>query len=147
MIAFLDATRMEAHVVSHHRDVGTVVDSDTAPRGSTLYSFAPKAVWESTLLAQRIESDALEKRGFSRWSIRHHVWRAILAQAIFQSLIFLIGGWHAVVLTLAGMVIARFWVETFNYFQHYGQVRVPGSPIERRHVWKPFWRALAAGRI
>ena len=36
------------------------------------------------------------------------------------------------------MVIARFWVETFNYFQHYGQVRVAGSPIEKRHVWNHF---------
>jgi p-cymene methyl-monooxygenase len=26
-------------------------------------------------------------------------------------------------------------VETFNYFQHYGLVRVEGAPIERRHVW------------
>ncbi|NPT57063.1 alkane 1-monooxygenase [Paraburkholderia elongata] len=137
-ICFLDPTRMEAHVVSHHRDVGTAHDSDTAARGETLYSFAPKAVLESTLLAQRIESDALEKRGFARWSIRHHLWRAILAQVLFQSLIYWIGGWASVGLALVAMVIARFWVETFNYFQHYGQVRVAGSPIEKRHVWNHF---------
>jgi p-cymene monooxygenase len=137
-ICYLDATRMEAHVVSHHRDVGTADDSDSAARGETLYSFAPKAVLESTLLAQRIESDALEKRGFGRWSIRHHIWRAILAQLLFQALLFSIGGWTAVGLALVGMVVARFWVETFNYFQHYGQVRVEGAPIEKRHVWNHF---------
>jgi alkane 1-monooxygenase/p-cymene monooxygenase len=137
-VCYLDSTRMEAHVVSHHRDVGTVDDSDTAARGETLYSFAPKAVWESTLLAQRIECDALEKRGFSRWSIRHHLWRAILAQLIFQAMIYAIGGWEAVAVALCSMVIARFWIETFNYFQHYGQVRVEGTPIEKRHVWNHF---------
>lgn len=145
-VCYLDPTRMEAHVVSHHRDVGTADDSDSAERGQTLYSFAPAAVVESTLLAQRIESDALEKRGFGRWSIRHHLWRAILAQVLFQSLLYSIDGWMAVGLALGAMVIARYWIETFNYFQHYGQVRVEGTPIEKRHVWNhlsPLSRLLA----
>ncbi len=137
-VCYLDPTRMEAHVVSHHRDVGTIVDSDTARRGETLFSFAPAAVIESTKLSQRVESEALEKRGFGRWSIRHHLWRAILAQVIFQSILFTIGGWRAVGFSLAAMVIARYWVETFNYFQHYGQVRIEGTPIEKRHVWNHF---------
>ncbi len=137
-VCFLDPTRMEAHVVGHHIDVGTAVDSDTAARGETLYSFAPKAVFKSTVQAQKFLSDALEKRGNSRWSIRHGLWGAILAQVLFQSLLYAVGGWKAVLLALAAMVIARFWVETFNYFQHYGQVRVAGSPIEKRHVWNHF---------
>jgi hypothetical protein len=33
------------------------------------------------------------------------------------------------------MSVARLWVESFNYFQHYGLVRVDGAPIEKRHVW------------
>jgi p-cymene monooxygenase len=137
-VCYLDATRMEAHVVSHHRDVGTIDDSDTAARGQTLYSFAPAAVVESTLLSQRIECEALEKRGFARWGIRHHLWRAILAQVIFNAGLYSIGGWPAVGLALTAMVVARFWIETFNYFQHYGQVRVEGTPIEKRHVWNHF---------
>jgi len=137
-ICFLDATRMEAHVVGHHIDVGTVEDTDTAARGETLYSFAPSAVVRSTIQAQMIECASLEKRGFARWSIRHKLWRAILAQIVFQTLLYWLGGWTAVALALGAMVIARFWVETFNYFQHYGQVRVIGSPIEKRHVWNHF---------
>lgn len=137
-ICYLDATRMEAHVVGHHIDVGTIEDTDTAARGMTLYNFAPYAVVRSTIQAQMIECDSLEKRGFSRWSIRHKLWRAILAQILFQVLMYQIGGWKAVALALSAMVIARFWIETFNYFQHYGQVRVVGSPIEKRHVWNHF---------
>lgn len=137
-MCFLDSTRMEAHVVGHHIDVATVDDTDTAARGETLYSFAPAAVVRSTIQAQMFDCAALEKRGFGRWSIRHKLWRAILAQIIFQSLLFWLGGWMAVALALTAMVIARFWVETFNYFQHYGQVRVIGSPIEKRHVWNHF---------
>ena len=104
-------------------------------RGKTLYNFAPSAVKLSTIQEQMIECDALEKRGYGRWSIRHKLWRAILSQLIFQSLMFWIGGWTAVAMALGAMVIARYWVETFNYFQHYGLIRLPGAPIERHHVW------------
>lgn len=137
-VCYLDSTRMEAHVVGHHIDVGTPEDSDTAARGETLYSFAPKAVWKTTLQAQRFLSDALEKKGYGRWSIRHALWRALLALGLFLALLQAVGGTEAVVVSLCAMVIARFWIETFNYFQHYGQVRVAGQPIEKRHVWNHF---------
>jgi p-cymene monooxygenase len=134
-VCYLDCTRDIGHVVGHHIDVGTVKDSDTAARGETLYSFAPKAVWRTTIECQKTESDALEKRGLGRWSIHHRLWKAIVAQLVFQGVLFAIGGVAAVGLALASMILARFWIETFNYFQHYGQVRVVGTPIERRHVW------------
>jgi alkane 1-monooxygenase/p-cymene monooxygenase len=137
-ICFLDPTRMEGHVVGHHIEVCTADDSDTALRGQSLYGFTPRAVVRSTILCQRILSDALEKKGFGRWSIRHPLWRAILSQIIFQALMYWIGGWAAVGAALAAMLLARMWVESFNYFQHYGQVRVVGAPIEKRHVWNHF---------
>jgi len=145
-VCFLDPTRMEAHVVGHHIEVGTAHDSDTAARGETLYSFSPKAVVKTTIKAQMIMSEALERKGYGRWSIRHPLWRAILSQVIFQSLLWWIGGWDAVAAALAAMLVARLWVESFNYFQHYGQVRVVGAPIEKRHVWnhlKPMSRLAA----
>lgn len=145
-ICYLDCTREIAHVVGHHIDVATEKDSDTSPRGVSLYAFTPKAVINSTKDAWRTESDALEKQGYDRWSIRHRLWKAILAQVIAQSLFYMIGGWPAVVLALCAMITARFWVESFNYFQHYGLIRVEGGAISRRHVWnhfKPLSRILA----
>lgn len=144
-ICYLDSTREIAHVVGHHIDVATVKDADTAPRGASLYSFTPRAVVVSTIEALRTESDSLEKQGYGRWSIRHRLWKAILAQLIFQTILHLIGGWTANAVALGGMVGARFWVESFNYFQHYGLVREVGTPIGRRHVWnhlKPLSRVL-----
>lgn len=137
-VCFLDPTRMEAHVVGHHIDVGTSLDSDTALRGETLYNFSPRAVVKSTIHAQNIMSEALARKGHARWSIRHPLWRALLAQVLFQGALWLIGGWPAVAAAVAAMLTARLWVESFNYFQHYGQVRVVGAPIEKRHVWNHF---------
>lgn len=145
-VCFLDSTRMEAHVLGHHIDVGTDEDSDTAKRGETLYNFSPMAVVKSTLQAQKIMCDALERKGQGRWSIGHPLWRAILALGLFLGLMAWIGGGAAVAAALAAMLVARLWIESFNYFQHYGQVRVAGSPIEKRHVWnhlKPLSRLTA----
>jgi len=134
-LCILDATREIGHVVGHHIDVASVRDCDTAPRGATLYGFTPRCVIETTKLDLRLEAVALRKRGLSPWNIRHRMYRAIAAQVVMQSLLFAIAGWQGVIFGLAGMIVSRFWVESFNYFQHYGFTRVPGTPIGRRHAW------------
>ena len=134
-VCYLDCTRDIAHVMGHHLDVATVEDSDTAPRGADLYSFTGKALVASTLCSFRTECDALERRGKGRWSLGHRVYGAATAQITMQTAAYLIGGWTAVAGCLTAMFVARCWAESFNYFQHYGLVRVVGSPIARRHVW------------
>jgi len=141
-VCYLDCTREIAHVTAHHLDVATEHDADTAPRGTDLYSFTVKAVFQSTRDSWRLENESLEKQGKIRWSIHHRLWKAILAQVVMKSVVYAIGGSPAVILVLAGMVGARFWVESFNYFQHYGLIRVGGGAISRCHVWKFFEAAL-----
>jgi alkane 1-monooxygenase/p-cymene monooxygenase len=137
-VVFLDAMRMEVHVVGHHRDVGTAEDIDTAPRGTNLYAFVGRSMVESFRWELKLDADNLEKRGYGRYSIRHSVWRALLAIVVFLGIIYALGGWAAVGLSFIAMVIARFWVEAFNYYQHFGQVRITGAPIEKRHVWNHY---------
>lgn len=134
-LCIFDCTRDIGHVVGHHIDVATPADGDTSPRGMSLYAFTPKAVVESTRYALQKEAGALKKMGLSPWNIRHRVYRALLALLIFHAVMFLIGGWPAVGIALAAQLVSRLWVESFNYFQHYGLIRLPGAPIGRRHVW------------
>jgi hypothetical protein len=144
-ICYLDCTREIAHVVGHHIHVATKQDGDTAPRGTNLYAFSARAVITSTIESNRTESDSLQTQGYGRWSIRHRIWKALLAQVIAQSVFYVLGGWRANAIALAGMIIARFWIESFNYFQHYGLIRVEGGAISRRHVWnhlKPLSRIM-----
>jgi alkane 1-monooxygenase/p-cymene monooxygenase len=134
-IVYFDCTRSVAHVIGHHIDVATTVDSDTSLRGKDLYSFTVGALVESTHTSMRAECDALEKRGKGRWSLGHRLWKAIAMMIVMQTPIYFIGGWHAVALCMLAMFVARVWAESFNYFQHYGLVRAPGAPIAARHVW------------
>lgn len=134
-LCYFDVTRDIAHVMGHHIDVATAPDSDTADRGLNLYSFTAGALVESTRTSMRAECAALEKRGKGLWSLGHRIYKLILAQLIIQVAFFAIGGWKAVLACLTAMLIGRIWAESFNYFQHYGLIRVPGAPIQKRHVW------------
>jgi p-cymene monooxygenase len=131
----LDGMRDVEHVVYHHIDVSTPLDISTAPRGTSIYAYTPKTVYEVIRVSLKAECDALQKRGFGRWNLRHRLWKIMAIQIVFQSLMFALGGWRAVACTLAAMTMARVWVEMFSYFQHYGQTRVPGTAIGKRHVW------------
>jgi p-cymene monooxygenase len=144
-VCYLDCTREIAHVVGHHINVATDKDADTAPRGTSLYPFTGKAVIKSTIEANRTEAEGLRRQGYTPWGWRHRIWKAILAQAIMQSALYAIGGGRANGVALGGMIVARFWIESFNYFQHYGLIRVHGGAIARRHVWnhlKPLSRVM-----
>ena len=134
-LCIFDCTRDIGHVVGHHIDVATTEDGDTAARGQDLYTFTAKAVVESTKYALNMEAKALRKKGLSPWNINHRAYRALLALVIFHAIIFAIGGWRANAVALCGQLVARVWVESFNYFQHYGVIRLKGAPIGRRHLW------------
>lgn len=57
-----DSMRDIAHVVGHHIDVATTKDGDTAARGTSLYTFVIKAVWEQTVWDVSMESKSLRSR-------------------------------------------------------------------------------------
>jgi p-cymene methyl-monooxygenase len=131
----LDGMRDLEHVVCHHLDVSTHKDLSTAPRGTSIYAYTPHAVKHVIAASIRVESELMRKKGYGPYNIRHRMWRILAIQVVFHSLLYALGGWTAVACVLAAMFAARCWTESFSYFQHYGQTRVPGTPIGRRHVW------------
>lgn len=134
-ICMFDGIRDIGHVVGHHIDVCTPKDGDTAPRGQTMYAFAMNELYVSTKICLDLESASLRRKGYSPWNWRNRLWLFALVQLLFQSIVLAIGGWVAVVVALTSMVLARIWIEGLNYFQHYGLIRVEGTPIGYRHVW------------
>jgi p-cymene methyl-monooxygenase len=97
-------------------------------------------MYHSFVTSQRMETERLEKEGHARWSIRHRIWRAAFGLILFEGAMYLIGGLAGMIACIAAGLLARFLLESFNYFQHYGQVRMPGTPIMKRHVWNHFGR-------
>lgn len=130
-----DGMRDLEHVIDHHITVSTNKDISTAPRGTSIYKYTPWALYHTITASIAAESKLLVKKGHGPFNIRHRMWKIAAIQVVFHSILFALGGWTAVLCVMAAMISARAWTESFSYFQHYGQTRVPGTPIGRRHVW------------
>jgi p-cymene methyl-monooxygenase len=132
---YMDCTRSAAHMMSHHIHVGTPKDADTPIRGENMYSFILRTIPENYRELYNLEKEALAKRGLSVWAWQGRFTKAIVAYLAFLGVLLVVGGPAGLAAGFAATLIARLWVEAFNYLQHVGLIRVPGEPIEPRHVW------------
>lgn len=130
-----DPNRDIAHVITHHIHLDTAKDSDTPRRGQTIYSF----VFQATVGAYRdtweMEREILIRRGFSPWNWRNRMWLQAGLLLAVPLAVGLGGGIAAGLVTVAVMAITKLVLEGFNYFQHYGLIRVEGAPVEFHHAW------------
>lgn len=130
-----DPNRDIAHVKGHHLDLDTPADSDSAYRGELIYTFVFRASWGAYAEAVKGEAERLRRLGRSPWSLRNRTYQQVLLLALLPGLCGYFAGATAALIAVASMLIAKGLVEAFNYFQHYGLVRVPGAPVEKRHAW------------
>lgn len=141
-----DPLRRLAHLRGHHVQLGLADDPDTARRGETIYAFILRAAVGASREAFRSEQVRLARRGRSVWSWRSDVVRSLALTVAVLGAVGLAAGVAAMGVVALGFGLARLLLESFNYLQHYGIVRVPGTPHERRHTWShlsPVVRSVA----
>jgi len=134
------------HVNSHHIETNTEADIDTPPRGMSVYPF----MWRLAVYMHK-NSFSQEKRrlsayGKSVWfSPGSRVLWQILGYFIVLGVFYTANGWRSAAAALATSTIGFFIVTIFSYIQHYGLIKVPGTPLEKRHAWnhtKPISRVM-----
>lgn len=130
-----NATLEVAHVFGHHSEVGTHKDPATARRGEGVYRFFVRSTVGQVGQAWRIERARLAAQTPPwRW-LRNRVVRGFVRSGLVAAAFLASGGASA----LAWFLLASTWnkllLEALNYMEHYGLVRVPGTPIEPRHAW------------
>jgi toluene methyl-monooxygenase len=141
LVAFLctaaigDPLRRLAHLRGHHAKLGLAIDSDTARRGETIYAFMIRAAIGGTREAFASERARLAKLGASIWSWRSDMVRSLVLTAAALGLVGGFFGLRALGVVAAGFAVSRLLLESFNYLQHYGLVRAPGTRFGRRHSW------------
>lgn len=123
------------HVLGHHLYLDTPADSDTPVRGQSIYSFMWQAWWGKRQSCWSASVNALHKRGKSLWHPKNPIYVEIGLLGVLFGLMYVAAGPAGVVLAVPAMVFSMLLAEGFNYLQHYGLVRVPGSPIELHHAW------------
>ena len=123
------------HVQGHHKNVGLSSDPATAKRGEGLYRFFVRSSIQEHRDAWKIERKRLTKRGHYLISYHNNLILGYARSTLITAIIFLISGWNGVFMFLGIAVIAKLFLEAVNYMEHYGLVRVPGTPVALHHSW------------
>lgn len=136
LLAFTgDASFAIEHVHGHHLNVATPEDPATARRGENVYAFTLRSTLGSYRSAWAIEKRRLERLGHSVWSWRSRMHRGNLMTIVLAGIFYAFGGGFALSLFVVTAIYGKAYLEFVNYIEHYGLVRVPGTPVEPRHSW------------
>ena len=134
---------VSAHLLVHHRFVGTVDDPSTSRLGESYYAYMFRAWYGACRLGYAAEAKRL--RQVQRGPLENPFVGYVAGGVYFLVLTFGVGGWSGVVWYLALCVFAQQQLLLCDYVQHYGLVRTSTSdgrlePINDRHSWNaPQW--------
>lgn len=132
---YMDPNRDMAHVKTHHLELDTVNDSDTPRRGQTIYSFIFSASYGAYKDALNMEAESLRRQGKSPWHLSNRAYQAIVLILSVPAICAAVAGPWAAAVAATAMPVAKAVIEGFNYFQHFGLIRVEGAPIQLHHAW------------
>ena len=136
MLAFSwDCAFAIEHVYGHHKNVGLPEDPATAKMRESLYKFILNAMFKEHIGAWKIEMARLKRRNFNPIGIQNKMIIGYLRSIIIMFLAFYIGGVVGMATFLLCSFLAKALLETINYSEHYGIVRLKGEPVCRRHSW------------
>lgn len=132
MSAFCLYGHMYVEHLHHHATMGDVAAGETAPRGSSIYWFAPTDFVHGLRNAWTVET-ARVRRGGEPW------WRNGVLQGYALSLALALAfagfGGAALVLFVGQAVFAVYCFEVITYVHHYGLVRREDEEPGPQHAW------------
>ena len=116
----------------HHATVGDVAEGATAPRGMSVYRFAPADFLHGMRNASRVERGRLrrERRPFWHNRVVHDYAGTVLLGGGAAAL-----GWAPLVLFIGQAIFAVYCFEVITYVHHYGLVRNDGEEPGAQHAW------------
>jgi hypothetical protein len=136
LLAFtFDASFSIEHVHGHHARVSTCEDPATARRGQWVYGFIFSSTWGQLVSAWRLEAGRLARKRLPLWSRHNRFLRGWVMSATLAAAAFTVGRGRGLVLFVATGLFGKAVLETINFVEHYGLVRLPGMKVEPRHSW------------
>ena len=123
------------HVYGHHKNVCLPNDPASAKRGENVYLFILKAIINEQISGWKIESNRLQRKKLSLFSIQNRMTIGYMRSLSITILIFMFGGIIGVLFFLLCSLVSKIYLEAINYIEHYGLVREKGKPVRMRHSW------------
>jgi alkane 1-monooxygenase len=123
------------HVYGHHRKIATWDDPATARRGESFYQFFLRSTIGGNINAWKIERAFRRKKKLPVWSLHNRVLRGWFFSLVLALISSSLLGWTGLVLHLSLALYGKCYLELVNFIEHYGLVRVPGTPVRFNHSW------------
>lgn len=124
------------HVYGHHKNVGiTEIDPVTASYGDNPYLFTVKAFLKEHVHAWGIETVQLKRRKQGIFSFHNRILNGYIRTLIVFGLIGYLFSWVAMLVYIALGFVANYIFQLNNFIEHYGLVRIKGTPVQYHHSW------------
>jgi alkane 1-monooxygenase len=132
MAAFCLYGHMYVEHLHHHATMGEIAAGETAPRGSSIYRFAPFDFAQGLRNAWGVETARLQRSGLAWWRNRmlQNYGLALALLAVFATL-----GWAALAFFIGQALFAVWCFEVITYVHHYGLVRAQDEAPGPQHAW------------
>jgi alkane 1-monooxygenase len=123
------------HVYGHHKDVALLKDGASARRGEGIFAFIFRSTFNEYKNAFQIEKTRLKRNEKSVFSIQNKFFIALFRSIVIGIVIYNVGSINALICYLISALISKILLETINYVEHYGLIRIDGKPVKPRHSW------------
>jgi fatty acid desaturase len=122
------------HRMGHHVETSTIHDIDTPYRGEGVLPFILRLMPFFHKASWTMEKKRFASKGKSHWSIENRILWAWVAYIVLLLVYGLTVDLAAALTVLIISFLGQSIVCIFSYVQHYGLIRVPDTPIEKRHA-------------
>ena len=130
-----DCTFAIEHVYGHHKNIGLKDDPATAKREESVYLFILRGTIKAHKDAWKIEINRLKRASKFPFTLNNKMIQGYLRTSILYVISFYIGGLTGLGVFLLWSILAKSLLETINFVEHYGLVRVEGQPVLPKHSW------------
>ena len=124
------------HVYGHHKNIGVAdVDPVTASYGENPYLFTVKAFFGEHIHSWGIETRQLKRRKQPIFSWHNRIINGHIRTMMVFGFIGYFFGWQAMLAYIALGCVANYIFQLNNFVEHYGLVRIKGTPVQYHHSW------------
>ncbi len=130
-----DCTFAIEHVYGHHKNVGYDDDPATASRNESLYLFILRGTIKAHKDAWKIEIGRLKRISKFPFTFSNKMIKGYLRSLAIYIAAYCVGGIPGMLIFVFWSVLAKVYLETINFVEHYGLVREVGQPVLPKHSW------------
>ena len=112
------------HNFGHHLHAATKEDPATARYKQSVYSFWVTSTFRQYFSAWNIQKQLLKNYNLSFFSLRNDMFWYLIIQSSYLIIVFLIFGKTALLFTVLAAINGFLLLETVNYIEHYGLLRM-----------------------